>query len=130
MSLIAAMVEALVKLAFGHPADALLLYFHTYYIAIFQIEADTLVAGDLRTAKVLADIANDIFYYIQFTVDCPSANVSGWMPLLATEVRVAADNTIDCRFYEKPIGSKYVMMRNSAMCKKGENEYIDTRSHP
>ena len=83
-----------------------------------EIEADRQVAGDLRTAKVLADIANDIFYYIQFTVDCPSANVSGWMPLLATEVRVAADNTIDYRFYEKPISSKYVMMRNSAMSAK------------
>ena len=68
-----------------------------------EIEADRQVAGDLRTAKVLADIANDIFYFIQFTVDCPSANGSGWMPLLATEVRVAADNTIDYRFYEKPI---------------------------
>ena len=80
-----------------------------------EIEADRLVAGDLRTARVLADIANDIFHYLQFTVDCPSNNASGWMPLLATEVRVAADNTIDNRFYEKPISSKYVMMRNSAI---------------
>ena len=40
------------------------------------------------------------------------------MPLLATEVRVAKDNTIDYRFYEKPISSKYVMMRNSAMSAK------------
>ena len=53
--------------------------------------------------------------YIQFTVDCPSNHPSGWMPLLATQVRVAADNTIDYKFFEKEISSKYVMMRNSAM---------------
>merc|ERR1711973_238211 len=37
------------------------------------------------------------------------------MPLLATEVRVAENNTIDYKFYEKPISSRYVMMRESAM---------------
>ena len=83
-----------------------------------EIESDRLVAGDLRTAKVLAEIGNHIFNYLQFTVDCPSTNISGWMPLLAAEVRVAADNTIDYRFYEKPISSRYVMMRNSAMSAK------------
>ena len=49
---------------------------------------------------------------------CPSTNANGWMPLLATEVRVAADNTIDYRFYEKPVSSKYVMMQSSAMSAK------------
>ena len=51
-------------------------------------------------------------------MDCPSTNISGWMPLLAAEVRVAEDNTTDYRFYEKPISSRYVMMRNSAMPSK------------
>ena len=80
-----------------------------------EVEADRLVAGDLRTARVLSDIGNSIFNFLQFTVDCPSSNASGWMPLLATEVRVAENNTIDYKFYEKPISSRYVMMRNSAM---------------
>ena len=51
-------------------------------------------------------------------MDCPSTNISGWMPLLAAEVRVAEDNTTDYLFYEKPISSRYVMMRNSAMPSK------------
>ena len=80
-----------------------------------EVEGDRRMPGDLRTAKVLADVANSIFDYIQFTVDCPSNHASGWMPLLATQVRVAADNTIDYKFFEKEIASKYVMMRNSAM---------------
>ena len=83
-----------------------------------EVEGDKLVAGDLRTARVLNDIGNDIASYLNFTVDCPSTNANGWMPLLATEVRVAADNTIDYRFYEKPISSKYVMMQSSAMSAK------------
>ena len=80
-----------------------------------EVENDSAVAGDLRTARVLADIANSIFEYIQLTVDCPSNYPSGWMPLLATQVRVAEDNTIDYLFFEKEIACKYVMMRNSAM---------------
>ena len=80
-----------------------------------EVEGDLMVPGDLRTAKVLAEVANSIFDYIQFTVDCPSNHPSGWMPLLATQVRVAADNTIDYKFFEKEIASKYVMMKNSAM---------------
>ena len=80
-----------------------------------EVEGDRRVPGDLRTAKVLAEVANSIFDYIQFTVDCPSNHASGWMPLLATQVRVTDDNTIDYKFFEKEIASKYVMMRNSAM---------------
>ena len=79
---------------------------------------DKLVAGDLRTAKVLNDMGNDVASYLKFTVDCPSTNANGWMPLLATEVRVAEDNTIDYEFYEKPISSRYVMMQSSAMSAK------------
>ena len=83
-----------------------------------EVEGGKLVAGDLRTARVLNDIGNDIASYLKFTVDCPSTNANGWMPLLATEVRVAADNTIDYKFYEKPISSRYVMMQSSAMSAK------------
>ena len=68
-----------------------------------EVEGDRRVPGDLRTAKVLADVANAIIDYIQFTVDCPSNHISGWMTLLATQVRVAADNTIDNKFFEKKI---------------------------
>ena len=80
-----------------------------------EVDGDRNVPGDLRTALVLASVANSIFDYIQFTVDCPSNYASGWMPLLASQVRVAADNTLDYLFFEKEISSKYVMMRNSAM---------------
>ena len=60
-------------------------------------------------------IANSIFDYIKFTVDCPSNHPSGWMPLLGSQVRVAEDNTIDYLFFEKEIACKFVMMRDSAM---------------
>ena len=80
-----------------------------------EVEGDRGVKGDLRTALVLSEVANSIFDYIQFTVDCPSNHQTGWMPLLGSQVRVAEDNTIDYIFFEKEIACKYVMMRESAM---------------
>ena len=56
-----------------------------------EVEADREVEGDLRTARVLVDIANSVFHYLQFTADCPSLHTSGWMPLLDLEVRVALE---------------------------------------
>ena len=83
-----------------------------------EVEGDRGVKGDLRTALVLSEVANSIFDYIQFTVDCPSHHQTGWMPLLGSQVRVAEDNTIDYIFFEKEIACKYVMMRESAMSAK------------
>ena len=85
-----------------------------------EVEGGKLVAGDLRTARVLNDIGNDIAGYLKFTVECLSTNANGWMPIThaRTEVTVAADNTNDYRFYEKLISSKYVMMQSSAMSAK------------
>ena len=40
-----------------------------------EVEGDKGVKGDLRTALVLSEVANSIFDYIQFTVDCPLGRV-------------------------------------------------------
>ena len=80
-----------------------------------EVEADREVQGDLRKSRVLVEIANSIFDYLQFTADCPSLHTSLWMPLLDLEVRVAPDQTIDYQFYSEPCSSKFVMMRSSAM---------------
>ena len=36
--------------------------------------------GDLRTAEVVRDLANNIFEFIKVTIDCPSLNPTGLMP--------------------------------------------------
>jgi hypothetical protein len=80
-----------------------------------EVERDRQVPGDLRTARVMVEIANSILPYLQFEADCPSNHSSGWMALLDLEVRVAEDSTVDYRFYSKPCASRYTMMRSSAM---------------
>ena len=51
-----------------------------------EVEGDRRVRGNMKTALVLAAIANSIFDYIKFTVDTPSNYASGWMPLLASQL--------------------------------------------
>ena len=76
-----------------------------------EVQADMGLDGGLRTARVLVDMANSIFDYLQFTDDCPSLRASGWMPLLDLEVRIASHSSVDWRFYSKPCSSQYVMMK-------------------
>ena len=58
-----------------------------------MIEADKLVKGDRRTAELAKDLANTICPFLQVTVDFPSKNPSGWMPILDLQVQMAAQTT-------------------------------------
>ena len=80
-----------------------------------EVEADRAIPGDLRTAKVVQDIANSICETINMTVDCPSNHVSGWMPLLDLQVRVAADQSLDYKFYAKEVSNPLLLMGRSAL---------------
>ena len=80
-----------------------------------EVEEDMEVQGDLRTTRVLVDIANSIFDFLQITADCTSLHYRKWMPNLDLEVRVAGNNTINFQFYSKPCSSKFLMMNSSAM---------------
>ena len=53
-----------------------------------QIDTDKDIPGDVRTAKVLVEIGNNISSFINLTNDTPSQNESGWMPLLDLQVQV------------------------------------------
>ena len=54
---------------------------------------------------VLRDVANSICEFTTFKTDCPSANASGWMPLLDIQIRVQPNNNISWKFYEKAVSS-------------------------
>ena len=60
-----------------------------------EVEGDRLLPADQRTAKVLVDIANTVCLHTKMTVDYPSANPSGWIPLLHLKVKMGWDTTID-----------------------------------
>ena len=76
-----------------------------------------LIEDDLRTMNLLKTIANDITECVQFTVDCPSLNKNGKVPVLDLEVSVE-DGQVVHDHYEKPCSSKFVIPYTSAHSKK------------
>ena len=83
-----------------------------------EVGADSGLPGDQRTARVLRDVANSICEFTTFKTDCPSANASGWMPLLDIQIKVQPDNSISWKFYEKEVTSSFTILNSSAMPKK------------
>ena len=81
------------------------------------VEVDKTVPEDKRTMEVLKDIANTIYDCVQFTVDCPSNNDSGKVPVLDLNVYIRGDQIVH-EFYEKPCASKMVIPYSSAHSKK------------
>ena len=45
----------------------------------------------------------------------PSKNPSGWMPILDLAVRMASDNSVDFKWYKKPVATDYSILNRSAM---------------
>ena len=77
-------------------------------------EEDKKVPDDVRTAKVVQEIANSICDFIEVEIDCPSMHVNKWLPILDLEVQVVKD-TVVYRFYRKEMPNFRVIMADSAM---------------
>ena len=84
-----------------------------------EVGNDIDVQHDRRTAEVVRAMASDIFDGICFTADCPSSNNSGKMPVLDLQLWLekgeSGTNRIRFEYYEKPMTSKVVIHRESAM---------------
>ena len=50
------------------------------------LEGDRNVPGDLRTARVLYDLANTVDKMLKMVLDCPSIDNDGLMPILDLKV--------------------------------------------
>ena len=59
-----------------------------------EAEADIGIPSDIRSSKILMEIANSILTFIQLTSDCPASNPSGFMPLLDLKVKVKENKII------------------------------------
>ena len=79
-----------------------------------DIAQDLLIPEDIRTSKILLEIANTIFPWIQLTSDCPSLNPSKYMPILDIQCCVT-DNQIRFKFFKKPVSNHLLISKNSAM---------------
>ena len=79
-----------------------------------QLEKDDLLEDDFRMARLLVSVANSIDTDIQMTFDCPSQNPGGRMPVLDLGIWYE-ENVIYFMFYEKPMSSRFVIMKESAL---------------
>ena len=79
---------------------------------------DENVLGDVRTALIMKELANDLDPDIKMKIDTPSLNQTGRLPVLDLEVWMTYENgiaRIKHKFYEKPMASGYVIHKNSAL---------------
>ena len=67
------------------------------------------------SAELVMELANTICPYLQMEVDFPSRSPTGWMPILNLQVRMADDNTVDFKWYGKPMSSPFSILNRSAM---------------
>ena len=79
-----------------------------------EVESDMAIPSDIRTSKILLEIANSVSPFIVLTADAPSNNPSGFMPLLDLRVRVE-ENRIIHLFYKKEVSNPLLITKNSAM---------------
>ena len=70
--------------------------------------------GDQRTMEILVAIANTVDKNLTFTVDYPSRNSNGRVPILDVEVW-AENNTVRHSFYKKKMASHLTIMERSAV---------------
>ena len=82
-----------------------------------EIDKDKDIPDDIRTSNIIVDIANSICHFIKLTVDSPSRNETGWMPLLDLKVQVQ-QNQIFYEFYKKKVSNPLLMLNQSAMPSK------------
>ena len=82
-----------------------------------RVEEDKGVPGDLRTAKIVQEVANSICPFIQTTIDCPSKHPNNLMPILDLEVGVKDDKVV-FQHYRKACSNFLVTLASSAMADK------------
>ena len=69
-----------------------------------EVEKDKEIPKDVRTAKIILEIASSIAGFIKLTADAPSLHPSGFMPLLDVQANVV-NNVCQYKFYRKPCAS-------------------------
>ena len=79
-----------------------------------QVDIDSEVADDERTAKVLTDIANDVIPGIVMEFDVPSRNNDNKMAILDMKVWLNNEGIVMFQHYEKPTASKSILHAKSA----------------
>jgi hypothetical protein len=69
---------------------------------------------DRLAMDILQDIGDTIYNFVKLTSDCPSDNVSKYVPILDLQCSIV-NNRILHKFYEKPINTRYCILEKSAV---------------
>ena len=88
-------------------------------------EKDSEKSGTLRTKEILLETFKGIEDYLDFTVETGEEFPGGWLPTLDTSFKVAKDNQVLFRYFEKPMTSSKTVQQDSAM---EENAKLKTLS--
>ena len=85
---------------------------------------DNSIPGDMRTMLLITEIANRIDPIIKVTFDVASNYDDNMVPILDVKVGLNKDGKIVYKFYRKPIASKLLTHRNSAMSMNKKMEIV------
>ena len=80
-------------------------YMNTLFIDPTKVEEDSLISADVRTMKLVCQLANMINPRIKMVYDCPSLHVSGKMPILNLQCWVTGDGFLEWELYRKPMSN-------------------------
>ena len=76
---------------------------------------------EVRTAQIIALIANQIEPGLSVTIDCPNLNEDKRMPVLDLKIWVDNDREvpqITYSFYKKKVSSQYTILKRSAVSER------------
>ena len=80
-----------------------------------KFKEDIEIKADKRTMDIVQLVANQIDENIKVTYDVPSNYSDGYVPILDVKVSINCDKNIDYIFYKKPMASRNVTHKKSAM---------------
>ena len=83
-------------------------------------EEDRHLPEDVRTMKIIAEVANSIDENTKVTFDVPSNNKDLMVPILNVKVKLNKEGKIVFKFYKKPSANTRVTFRNSALSMKNK----------
>ena len=78
-------------------------------------ENDDDLPDDMRTMRMIGEIANSIEPMITVTTDVPSNHNDGKLPMLDVKVWIENNKEIFYQFYEKPTKNRYIISKDSAI---------------
>merc|ERR1711954_352600 len=81
-----------------------------------KYKEDSNTPADERTMKIIQSIANSIDESIEVTIDVPSYNTDGRVPILDLKVSLnESTKKIEYIFYRKPMANRLVTLKDSAL---------------